>query len=122
MHSSTSVLCIKRFVDGLRLFRHCHHTSHQPHQRALHVQVHAQRLQALTSQPQKWCNLTPCTFKECSAKTKPYKEVMIDTCRKARNQLAQRPWRVDDLDAFSNRWFGKSGDKADGQPKALFSI
>ncbi len=29
----------------------------------------------------------------------------LHACRKARNKLAQRPWRVDDLDAFSDRWF-----------------
>ena len=42
-------------------------------------------------------------------------QVLMYCGRKARNQLAQRPWRVDDLDAFSHRWFGKHGNKSDGQ-------
>jgi len=39
----------------------------------------------------------------------------LRACRKARNKLAQRPWRVDDLDAFSDRWF----NVADGDASML---
>ncbi len=39
----------------------------------------------------------------------------LHACRKARNKLAQRPWRVDDLDAFSDRWF----TMADGDASML---
>lgn len=31
--------------------------------------------------------------------------VCVCVRRKARTQLAQRPWRVDDLDAFAEKWF-----------------
>lgn len=39
-----------------------------------------------------------------------YNGTILEIYRKARNKLAQRPWRVDDLDAFCDRWF----DVADG--------
>ena len=40
--------------------------------------------------------------------------LVFDACRKARNQLAQRPWRVDDLDAFCDKWFGGAPREASG--------
>lgn len=35
----------------------------------------------------------------------------------ARTRLSQRPWRVDDFDAFAEVWFSKSQLDADGQGK-----
>lgn len=50
--------------------------------------------------------------KQCNAVLEQHCKTCV--CRKARNQLAQRPWRVDNLDAFSQRWFRNSSDDAPG--------
>ncbi|KAL3145762.1 hypothetical protein ABBQ38_015142 [Trebouxia sp. C0009 RCD-2024] len=45
---------------------------------------------------------------------------ILEIYRKARNQLTQRPWRVDDLDAFCDKWFGGASSEAAGEPKRPF--
>ncbi|KAI7844383.1 hypothetical protein COHA_002181 [Chlorella ohadii] len=44
---------------------------------------------------------------------------ILEMYREARTRLSQRPWRVDDFDAFAEVWFSKSQLDSDGQGKVV---